>query len=93
MKITLEIGFSFKLELPERHPVLELPEGSTVLDALRSLADTFPGIRHRLFDEQRAVRRYINVLVNGENVTFRKGFMTTLNDTDCVSIIPPLGGG
>jgi molybdopterin synthase sulfur carrier subunit len=93
MKVSVEIAFSFKRELADDYRSLDLPHGATVRDALEELTLRFPQIRERLFDEQGAIRRHINALVNGGNIQFRKRFDTVLQEGDRLSILPPVGGG
>jgi MoaD family protein len=93
MRIDLEIAFSFKRELGEAHPSLELPEGADVEAAVRALVRRYPEVASRLFDEDGSILRHINALINGGNVTRRRGFRTALADGDRLTILPPAGGG
>ncbi len=93
MKISVEIGFSFKRELDDDYRTLELPDGATVYSAMTELGRRYPAIERRLFDENGEVRRNINALINGGNVQFRQRFETILIDGDRLSILPPVGGG
>ena len=93
MNITLEISFAFKRELDE-HPVrLVLTRGADVNAALRALARLYPPVASRIFTPEGGVRPYINVLKNGGNVRFQRGFATLLQDGDHLAILPPVGGG
>lgn len=93
MRIEVEIAFSFKRELDSGYRFLELPEGSNVEAALLEFVLRHPAARDRLIDEAGAIRRNINALINGGNVTLREGFRTTLADGDRLTILPPVGGG
>lgn len=93
MRITVEVLFSFKHEMDSSAVVLDLADGSDVLSALRALVEHYPRITSRLFSPTGAVHRYVNALVNGENVTFRQGFATRLRDGDRLTLLPPVGGG
>lgn len=64
-------------------------EAATVGAAIRALAP----IRDRVLDEQGALRRHVNVFVNGESVKLGDGIDTALADGDEVSIIPAVSGG
>lgn len=93
MNITLEVSFAFKSDLDE-HPVcLELPRNADVNAALHALAAKYPQVAGRLFSPQGEVRPYINVLKNGGNVRFQRGFATPLKEGDHLTVIPPVGGG
>ncbi len=65
IRVQVEIGFSFKRELPDDYRQLVLPDGAEVGDALRALADRFPTIASRLFTERGEIRRDVGVLING----------------------------
>ena len=74
MRVTLEISFSFKHEVDASGLALELPEGADVLSALREFVHRYPHLEPRLFTGSGAVQRYINALINGGNVAFKKGW-------------------
>ncbi len=93
MNIEIEVAFSFKRELDEGYRFLEMPEGSDVETAIREWTHRHPLAQDRLFDEGGTIRRHINALINGGNVTLREGFRTVLKDADRLTILPPAGGG
>jgi molybdopterin synthase sulfur carrier subunit len=93
MNVSVEIAFSFKRELDAEDRRLELSDGATVHQALQALAARSPQIAERLFDDRGEIRRYINVLINGGNVQFKRRFETILRDGDRLTILPPVGGG
>jgi molybdopterin synthase sulfur carrier subunit len=65
----------------------------SVLGVLDELETRFPGLKGRLRDEDGALRRFINIYVNGEDVRFLQGLTTALKSGDEVSIIPAVAGG
>ena len=65
----------------------------TVGAAIAELQSRFPGIKERLLDEQGAVRRFVNVYVNEEDIRFLQNQQTPLKDGDEISIIPAIAGG
>jgi len=72
----------------------EVPaKGETVNDLIDDLARQFPGLKERLVDDRGAIRRFINVYVNEEDIRFLQGGETTLKDGDHVSIVPAIAGG
>ncbi len=68
-------------------------QATTVAAAIAELQARFPGIRERLLDEQGAVRRFVNVYVNEEDIRFLQNQQTPLKDGDEISIIPAIAGG
>lgn len=66
---------------------------ATVGAAIAELQNRFPGIKERLTDDAGAVRRFVNVYVNQEDIRFLKNQDTSLKDGDEISIIPAIAGG
>jgi molybdopterin synthase sulfur carrier subunit len=68
-------------------------EGSTLSEVLDSLDGSYPGIKGRVLDESGALRRFVNVYVDDDDVRFAEGLQTTIKDGGQVSIIPAVAGG
>jgi molybdopterin synthase sulfur carrier subunit len=66
---------------------------ATVGDAINDLQSRYPGIKERLLDEAGAVRRFVNVYVNEEDIRFLQNQQTPLKQGDEISIIPAIAGG
>jgi len=66
---------------------------ATISEAIAELQTRFPGIKERLVDESGAVRRFVNVYVNEEDIRFLQNQQTALKDGDEISIIPAIAGG
>ena len=72
----------------------EVPaDGGTLAEVLDSLETTHPGIRARVLDDDGAIRRFVNVYVNDDDVRFADGLGTATPDGASVSIIPAVAGG
>ncbi|NQU11464.1 MoaD/ThiS family protein [bacterium] len=67
--------------------------GASVQEVLADLERQHPGLRERLYDDQGALRRFVNVYVNDEDIRFGQGQGTAVKDGDEVSIIPAIAGG
>jgi molybdopterin synthase sulfur carrier subunit len=50
-------------------------------------------VRDRVLDESGAVRKFVNIYVNEENIRFLQDGQTPLNDGDELSIVPSSAGG
>lgn len=61
--------------------------------AITELQSRYPGIKERLVDESGAIRRFVNVYVNEEDIRFLQNQETPLKATDEISIIPAIAGG
>jgi sulfur-carrier protein len=72
----------------------EVPaEGGTVGEVLADLDKNHQGIGARVLDEQGALRRFVNVYVNDDDVRFAQGLDTPTPDGAGLSIIPAVAGG
>ena len=68
-------------------------QGASLQELVDGLDASFPGMKLRLCDETGALRRFINVYINGEDVRFLDGLSTPINQGDEVSIVPAVAGG
>ena len=66
---------------------------NSVAAAIVELQSRYPGIRERLVDETGAIRRFVNVYVNEEDIRFLQNQETPLKASDEISIIPAIAGG
>ncbi len=66
---------------------------TSVSEVFKELQSRFPGIQERLLDESGAVRRFVNVYVNEEDIRFLKNQDTPIQPNDEISIIPAIAGG
>ncbi len=67
--------------------------GETVGQMFDNLEAQHPGIKQSLLDEAGALRRFVNVYVNEEDIRFLDGIDTPLKDGDSVTIVPAIAGG
>ena len=67
-------------------------EGSTVGEALDAVFAQHEDLRERI-TEDGGLRRFVNVYVSGEDIRFRDGLETEVNDGDEVTILPAVAGG
>ena len=63
--------------------------GDDVQAVLRGLEDLHPAVTGWILDERGAIRRHINVFVNGE----RGGEDTAVGAEDRVEVLPAISGG
>jgi molybdopterin synthase sulfur carrier subunit len=68
-------------------------EGGTVAALVKDLDKRHPGIRDRICDETGAVRRFVNIFVNGEDIRFLQNLDTPVKSGDEVSVVPAIAGG
>jgi MoaD family protein len=67
-------------------------EGATVGEALEAVYDQHDELRERITEEG-GLRRFVNVYVSGEDIRFKDGLETALDDGDEVTILPAVAGG
>ena len=68
-------------------------DGATVAAIVADLDKTHPGIRERICDDSGAVRRFVNIFVNGEDIRFLQNLDTAVKAGDEVSVVPAIAGG
>jgi molybdopterin converting factor small subunit len=66
--------------------------GGTLAELVDDLEASHPGIKDRLVDGA-ALRRFVNVYVNDEDVRFLGGLDAPLADGDSVTVLPAVAGG
>jgi sulfur-carrier protein len=69
------------------------PSEPTLSATLTALEAAHPGLLARVLDDQGALRRFVNVYVNDEDVRFEQGLQTATDAGAQVSIIPAVAGG
>jgi molybdopterin synthase sulfur carrier subunit len=68
-------------------------EGSTIVELFDNLEGSYKGLKEKVFDDAGAIRRFIIVSVNGEDVRYLKGPETPVKAGDEISIVPAIAGG
>ena len=66
--------------------------GSTLGALIADLETKYPGLRDRLVEDS-ALRRFVNVYLNDEDVRFLDGLSTAVKDGDVVTVLPAVAGG
>lgn len=94
--MTVEVvlpGFLADLAGGQRHVRVEVADGGTVAAVLDRLVDGRPVLDRRIRDETGAVRRFVNVYVDGEDVRYAEGVRTPVGDGSVVHVMPSVAGG
>jgi len=69
-------------------------DAGSVASALKALSTRFGADFHeKLYDQNGAPRRFINIYVNGRDYRFLKKLDTELSENDEISLIPAVSGG
>ena len=67
--------------------------GKNIGELIADLEQRFPGIKERICDDKGAVKRFINIFVNEEDIRFQDNLETKLSAGTEVSILPAIAGG
>ncbi|HVM20479.1 MAG TPA: MoaD/ThiS family protein [Egibacteraceae bacterium] len=68
-------------------------QGATLREVIDDLGQRNADLTAALVDESGALRRFVNVYVNDEDVRYLGGIETPVSDGDTVSILPAVAGG
>lgn len=68
-------------------------EGGSIKAIIDGLESAHPGLRERICESDGAVRRFVNVYVNGDDIRFLDNLDSAVKDGDEVSIVPAIAGG
>jgi len=69
------------------------PAEDTLAGVIEALEVAAPGIRARVLDESGALRRFVNIYVDDDDVRFTDGLATPAPSGAKISIIPAVAGG
>ncbi len=67
--------------------------GSTVGEVVDGLVSDYPGLSPNLLDDEGALRKFVNVYVNDEDIRFLDKLDTAVAAGDDVTILPAVAGG
>jgi sulfur-carrier protein adenylyltransferase/sulfurtransferase len=68
-------------------------EAKTAGEALDQLTSTYAHLRKHLFNDQNALRNFVNVYVNDEDIRHTDGPATLVKEGDTILIVPSIAGG
>src|ERR1700733_2469977 len=67
--------------------------GATVGELLADLTRNHTGLKAHLYNEHGALRSFVNVYVNDEDIRYLQKEQTPVSASDTISIIPSVAGG
>jgi len=68
-------------------------EAATAGEALRLLAADHEALRAHLYTDQNALRNFVNIYVNEQDIRHGDGPETRVKDGDTIMIVPAIAGG
>ncbi|WP_134703921.1 ubiquitin-like small modifier protein 1 [Ammoniphilus sp. YIM 78166] len=78
-----------------RDKTVEVPsqEGDTVIEILENLIQLYPAFEEEVFTEERTLKPFVHVFLNGRNIIHEDGLQTKVKSTDQFALFPPVAGG
>jgi molybdopterin synthase sulfur carrier subunit len=92
MKVRVRFFAQFR-ELFGGDAMLDLPEETSVLGAVRQLALQAEEGKKALFEESGELREYIVLMRNGKRIETDEAGEILLGDGDEIAVFPPVAGG
>src|SRR5260370_35327877 len=92
MPVTVKIPAPLR-PLTANQGEVAVENAGTVQAALEELSRKYPGIKDKLLDDKGALRRYVNLFRNDEDVRHAQGLGTALKEGDRLTIVPAIAGG
>jgi molybdopterin converting factor small subunit len=71
---------------------IEAP-GRTAGEVIESVAAAYPDIRRHLYDDEGALRSYVNVFVGDEDIRGFGGLAAPVPEDGVVTLVPAIAGG
>lgn len=68
-------------------------DGATVDEVLHTLVDRYPDLKANLFTEEGSLRQFVNLYAGDDDIRYRNGVDTELDDNEELSIVPSIAGG
>jgi molybdopterin synthase sulfur carrier subunit len=91
MTVTVRVPTTLR-PLSGGNKLVEVASGS-LADVIAALEAAHPGFADRLLDENGALRKFVNIFVDDDDVRYLDGLDTVVADGITVSIIPAVAGG
>jgi molybdopterin synthase sulfur carrier subunit len=91
MAVTVRIPTTLR-PLSGGNKLVEVEPG-LLSEVITGLEAAYPGFADRLLDEDGALRKFVNIFVDDDDVRYLDGLDTAVSDGITVSIIPAVAGG
>jgi molybdopterin synthase sulfur carrier subunit len=70
-----------------------VPNGNKVIDVLDYLVVQFPDIETEIFTNDKKLKPFVHIFINGKNIIHLDDLSTEVSDTDQIALFPPVAGG
>ncbi len=92
MKVQVKV-FANLREISNSSVVEVETESLVVIDILEELVKMFPAMEDEIFTEERTLKSFVHVFINGHNIIHKDGLLTKINPDDQFALFPPVAGG
>ncbi|WP_394235416.1 ubiquitin-like small modifier protein 1 [Niallia oryzisoli] len=69
------------------------PDGDKVIDVLEKMVNMFPPLEEEIFTEDRQLKPFVHVYINGRNIIHAENLQTKMTENDQFALFPPVAGG
>jgi sulfur-carrier protein len=69
------------------------PDGDRVVDVLDKMIEMFPDLGEEIFTEEKQLKPFVHVYINGRNIVHDNDLETFVKDSDQFALFPPVAGG
>jgi sulfur-carrier protein len=69
------------------------PNGDRVMDVLDKMIEMYPDLDDEVFTEEKKLKPFVHVYVNGRNIVHAQDLETKVKPTDQLALFPPVAGG
>ena len=69
------------------------PDGDKVIDVLEKMVNMFPPLEEEIFTEDRQLKPFVHVYINGRNIIHAENLQTKVTENDQFALFPPVAGG
>lgn len=69
------------------------PKGNRVIDILNEMIHLYPALEEEVFTEERKLKPFVHVFINGRNIIHLDDLETVVQETDQIALFPPVAGG
>ncbi|WP_338449040.1 ubiquitin-like small modifier protein 1 [Niallia oryzisoli] len=69
------------------------PDGDRVIDVLEKMIAMFPPLEEEIFTEERKLKPFVHVYINGRNIIHADDLQTKVSEQDQFALFPPVAGG
>jgi len=68
-------------------------DGDRVIDILDKMVEMFPDIEAEIFTEEKRLKPFVHVYINGKNIIHLDDLETKVKEQDQFALFPPVAGG